>query len=217
MRFRSYFCFLTVLVLIGSCAETDLDPKQRWGGGLKGVMATVRLASESTAKGPLDKICGTSPDIPTNCVAECAAVDPGTGWFLTGTLTCNNQPPNLPGNGLWESVCGDFKEGLQAGQDEGGPHNLTFTVTKPTGRAAGSITLKLEMKGDIFLLPYAIDKIWVSGIYYFSKTLTAGGAAAFTVADMPLECRSDSKIAVDMLNVECQLFKESIYDQVSCS
>lgn len=204
-------------ILIGSCAESDLDPKVRWGAGLKGIMGTIPLASETTAKGPLDTICGATPNIPTNCVAECPAIDTQSGWYLKATLLCANQPPGVAGSGLWEATCGVFREGLQSGQDEQTSHVMTFTVVKPTRERGGSIDVRFGMFGDIFIMPFAIDKVWVDGIFFFNKSLSIGSASNFTVANMDLICRDESKVGVDMANVDCPVFKSTYYDSASCS
>lgn len=220
MPVKSAALIIAAVLVLGSCAETDLDPKVRWGAGLKGIMGTVHFASESTPKGPLDTICGSTTDFPLNCVAECPAVDPATGWFLSANLICANQVPGTPGapaSGLWEATCGVFKEGLQAGQDEGTSHILNFTVTKPTRASAGSISLRFDMKGDTFIMPFAIDKVWVDGIYFFSKALTSAATSTFTAADMALTCADNSKVGVDMIKIDCQKFKDTYYDSVSCS
>lgn len=211
------YLFLGVLFIVTACPESNFDPKSRWGGGLKGVLSTVQLASETGTTGPLDTICGITPNIPTNCIAICPALDPGTGWFLTGKLQCANQPPGTAGNGLWESICVSFKEGLQAGQDEALPHSLNFIVTKPSSGKAGTISLQADMIGDIFILPYAIDKVWVKGRYYLSRSLTAGGTQTFTAGDMALECKDDSTVEIDMIKITCEKFKTSYYDIASCS
>ncbi|MBI1859967.1 MAG: hypothetical protein HYR96_03495 [Deltaproteobacteria bacterium] len=215
MASRSLVLFAMVLLLAG-CPESNLDPKVRWGSGLKGILTTVNVAAESATTGPLDNFCGATTNMPTNCRAVCPAIDSTTGWYLTARLECANQPPGTPGNGLWEGTCGTFKEGLQAGQDEKRAHFLDFEVTKPSGGSNGSVTMKMDMLGDIFLLPFAIDKVWVNGIYHFTKELV-GTTEAFTVADMALECQADSKVMVDMVTMECTKFKTNFYDTATCS
>lgn len=213
------FLIVAVVVsLIGSCAESNLDPKVRWGAGLKGIVGTLKLSAETETTGPLTTVCGLTPDIPTNCVAECPAVDAGTGWFLSAKLVCGNQVPGTPGtpeSGLWEATCGVFREGLLAGQDEGGSHVVWYTVTK-TGLSSGTIDARFDSKGDIFIMPFAIDKVWVDGSYFFRKNLS-GSTKASTVADMDLTCTNESKVGVDMVAVECQRFKTEFYDAASCS
>lgn len=215
MTLKSAVYWMLAITVIGSCAESDLDPKVRWGAALKGVMGSIELAAQDTATGPLDTLCGETPTIPTNCIVECAVADPATGWYLSATMYCANQPPDLGGSGLWEVSCGLFREGLQAGQDEQTSHILQFTAVKPTERAAGAIDIRFSLRGDIFIMPYAIDKVWVNGVYYFSKALD-GNSNAFTAADMEFECKDDSIVGVDMAPVPCQTFKETYYDAAVC-
>ena len=221
MRVLSIFVLALSFLLLTTCAETNFDPKIRWGSGLKGILKTVVLDAESNSHGPLDKLCGNSTSMPTNCVMTECVLDSVSGWYTSGLLLCQNQPHPIPqgapSSGLWEGTCGLFTEGLEAGQDEGRSHFLTFTVVKPTTRAAGSIELKIDMKGDIFIMPFAIDKVWVSGIYHFSKSLSLSSTSTFTVADMALECQSDSTVAVDMIKIPCEKFKSEYYDKASCS
>src|SRR3989338_3138968 len=66
---KSAVYWVLAITVIGSCAESDLDPKMRWGSALKGVMGSIELAAAETATGPLGTLCGETPTIPTNCIA----------------------------------------------------------------------------------------------------------------------------------------------------
>jgi hypothetical protein len=175
----------------------------------------IVFTPETGSGGPLAGICAEPSNIPSHCVRKCSSPDTGSGWYTSATLTCGNPLPEQVSHGLWDVTCGVYKEGLLAGQDEGGSHVFVITTTPPSSSGT-TVDIALSIKGDIFILPYVIDKVWGEGQFYFSKN-KSDSSTSYTGANFDLECKADSKIVVDMAKVECQTFSQNYYRKAGCS
>lgn len=104
-----------------------------------------------------------------------------------------------------------------AGQEYGRPHFLDFTVKKPSESDPGSISLRLQLLGDIWVMPNVVDQVKVAGVYYFDRPLLTAGTSPFSVGDgMELSCQSDSKVEIDRVSLDCSKFKALYFDPVTC-